>query len=129
MSNELTIVVCSAASRPGGHYQQAIIHNDTIHVSGQLGVAPGDADAGARPVAEQVRHALGQIEAILRTVGCGLNDVVKATVYVAGIEHWDAANAAFAACFGTWKPARAIVPCGALHHGALVEIDAVAAIR
>lgn len=129
MSSNLTVVSCSRAAAPGGHYQQAVIHNDTIYVSGQLGVLPSSPRVEASGVGEQVDHALSQIEAILCTVGCSLNDVVRATVYVAGIENWDEANAAFAERFGEWKPARAIVPCGALHHGAKVEIDAVAAIR
>lgn len=129
MSNALTLVSCSRATAPLGHYEQAIIHNDTIYVSGQLGVPLTAAGRQGRDIASQVDHALDQIEAILRTVGCDLGNVIRATVYVTGIENWDAANAAFARRFGAWRPARAVVPCGALHHGALIEIDAVAAIR
>jgi enamine deaminase RidA (YjgF/YER057c/UK114 family) len=29
---------------------------------------------------------------------------------------------------GTHKPARTVIPCGALHHGALIEVNAVALV-
>lgn len=129
MPSNLTVVSCSRARAPGGHYEQAVIHGDTIYVSGQLGVLPSAPETQCGGVADQVNYALSQIEIILGTVGCGLSDVVRATVYVASIENWDEADAAFAGRFGDWKPARTIVPCGTLHHGALIEIDAIAAIR
>jgi reactive intermediate/imine deaminase len=129
MSNGLTVVTCSRAAAPGGHYQQAVIHKDTIYVSGQLGVLPFTSTAEQGDIRAQAHHALSQIEAILGTVGCGLKDIVRTTAYVSRIEDWDTANAVFAERFGDWKPARTIVPCSGLHHGALVEIDAIAAIR
>ena len=54
--------------------------------------------------------------------------MLKCTVYVAGIEHWDEANRAYAAFFGAHRPARAVVPCGPLHHGCKVEVEAVVAV-
>ena len=38
-------------------------------------------------------------------------------------------NEAYASFFGGHKPARVIVPAGKLHHGALVEIEAIAECR
>ena len=35
----------------------------------------------------------------------------------------------YAAFFGSHKPARVVVPTRALHHGALVEIEAVAELK
>lgn len=39
---------------------------------------------------------------------------------------WDEANSAYAEFFGTHKPARVMVPTTALHHAALVKIEAIA---
>jgi 2-iminobutanoate/2-iminopropanoate deaminase len=49
------------------------------------------------------------------------------TVYVADINLWDAVNKVYSRMLGEHRPARAIIPTGALHHGFLIEIDAVAA--
>ncbi len=124
----LTEVQCAAAPPPGGHYAQAILSGSTLYVSGQLGVLAGNPDAGHVAVAEQVAFALDNIERIARVVGAGRGDIVKCTVFVTGIEHWAEANRAYAAFFGAHRPARSMVPCGALHFGAKVQIDAVVAV-
>lgn len=80
------------------------------------------------PVAQQMAFALGNVERIARVVGAGRADVVKCTLFVAGIEHWDEANRAYAAFFGVHRPARSMVPCSPLHFGAKVEIEAIVAV-
>ena len=43
--------------------------------------------------------------------------------------NWDAVNEVYADFFGAHKPARAVVPTRDLHHGALVEIEAIAEMK
>lgn len=126
--HKMTEIRCAAAPPPGGHYAQAILHNDTLYISGQLGVTGEVQDHGHRSVAHQVGFALGNIEAIASVVGASLGDIVRCTVYVTDVAHWAEVNRAYAAFFGTHRPARSIVPCGSLHFGALVEIEAVVAV-
>ena len=123
----MTEIRCAEAPSPGGHYAQAVLHGDTLYISGQLGLTRGT-DPVAVPVAEQVAFALGNVERVARVVGTGRDGVIKCTVFVTDIAHWDEANRAYAAFFGTHRPARSVVPCGALHFGAAVEIEAVVAI-
>jgi len=85
-------------------------------------------DADRVSIAHQVTFALKNIAAIGRVVGAHIDDIVRCTVYVADIAHWDEANRAYAAFFGAHRPARSIVPCGPLHFGALIEIEAVIAV-
>ncbi len=125
---KLTEVRCAGAPPPGGHYAQAVLHGNLLHVSGQLGVTRDTPKPDAVPVAEQMAFALGNMEHIARVVGAGRTDVVKCTVFVAGIEHWEEANRAYAAFFGAHRPARSVVPCSSLHFGAKVEIEAVVAV-
>jgi len=113
---------------PGGHYAQAVLHRETLYVSGQLGVVGEAQDRDHRAIGEQVRFALGNIEAIASVVGASLGDIVRCTVYLTDVAHWGEVNRAYAAFFGTHRPARSIVPCGPLHFGALVEIEAVVAV-
>ena len=128
MTHKLTEIRCADAPPPGGHYAQAVLHRDTLYVSGQLGVTKDTPDADTVPVADQVAFALGNIEAIARVVGAAKEDVIRCTVYVTDVEHWGEVNRAYAAFFGTHRPARSIVPSGPLHFGALVEIEAVVAV-
>ncbi len=125
---KLTEVRCAGVPPPGGHYAQAVLHGGLLHVSGQLGITRDTPEPRAVPVADQVGFALANIERIARVVGAGRTDVVKCTVFVTGIEHWDEANLAYADFFGAHRPARSVVPCSALHFGAKVEIEAVVAV-
>ncbi len=123
---KLVEVRCAAAPPPGGHYAQGVLHGATLYVSGQLGLVHGMVvETGA---AEQVTFALGNVERIARVVGAGRGNVVSCTVFVAGIEHWDKINEAYAAFFGAHRPARSIVPCGPLHFDCKVEVEAVVAV-
>ncbi len=121
-----TEVRCARAPAPGGHYAQGVLHGSTLYVSGQLGLARGM--PAETSVTDQVGFALGNIERVAGVVGASRGDIVKCTVYVAGIEHWDEANLAYAAFFGAHRPARSVVPCGALHFGCKIEIEAVVAV-
>jgi reactive intermediate/imine deaminase len=126
MTQKLTEIRCADAPVPGGHYAQAVLHRDTLYVSGQLGVTKDTPDAV--PITDQVAFALGNIEAIARVVGASKEDVIRCTLYVTDVAHWSEVNGAYAAFFGTHRPARSIVPSGPLHFGALVEIEAVVAV-
>ena len=48
------------------------------------------------------------------------------TAYIAGVENWPAFNRIYAEVFGEAKPARTVVPVPELHHGYLVEVEAIA---
>ncbi|HJS10319.1 RidA family protein [Sphingopyxis sp.] len=124
----MTEIRCAAAPPPGGHYAQAMLHGDTLYVSGQLGVTGETPEPEKISIGEQVRFALGNIEAIAGVVGASLDDIIRCTVYVTDVAHWGEVNRAYAEFFGTHRPARSIVPSGPLHFGALVEIEAVVAV-
>lgn len=67
--------------------------------------------------------------AVVRAAECEVHDLLKITVYIVGIEHWGHFNELYAHALGEVRPARSVVPVPALHHGYVVEIDAIAARR
>jgi 2-iminobutanoate/2-iminopropanoate deaminase len=84
-------------------------------------------DEQAGDVRVQTRRALLAISAILQAAGTDISRILKMTLYVSDVSLWPSVNAEYAEFLGMHRPARSIVPTGPLHHGALVEIDAVAA--
>ena len=116
------------APNPAGHYAQAIKHMGLVFVSGQLPVSTREGTRRIGPIEAQTRQVLENVEAILTAAGCGRQDVVKTTVYVADISLWDRVNAVYAEFFGDHRPARAVVPTRELHFGYQVEIEAIAAV-
>jgi 2-iminobutanoate/2-iminopropanoate deaminase len=115
------------APKPAGHYAQGIAYRDLLFVSGQL---PVTRDGKARPdlsFEEQVRLALANLLAVVEAGGSARDRVLKVTAFIAGVEHWPSFNAIYAEAFGDWRPSRSVVPVPALHHGCLVELEAIAA--
>jgi 2-iminobutanoate/2-iminopropanoate deaminase len=112
---------------PAGHYSQAVAAGGLVFLSGIL---PARETVAADASFEaQCDSVFAQCEQVLRAAGCGFDDVVQCTAYLAGVEHWPAFNGIYARVFGAHKPARAVVPVPALHYGFLVEIQLVAERR
>ncbi|WP_395607609.1 RidA family protein [Pseudomonas sp. B22129] len=122
----MNIIHTPAAAQPAGHYAQAVRHGDTLYISGQLPVSPDGRHNLTACFAEQTQVALENLLAILKAAGGSPADLVKVTVYVAGVRHWPEFDRVYAAALGEHRPARAVVPVPELHHGYLVEIEAVA---
>ncbi|MFC4932724.1 RidA family protein [Massilia sp. GCM10023247] len=109
---------------PGGHYSQAVAAGGLVFVSGIL---PARDQVGPEAGFEaQCASVFAQCEQVLRAAGCGFQDVVQCTAYIAGVEHWPAFNGIYAGVFGAHRPARAVVPVPGLHYGFLVEVQLVA---
>lgn len=96
------------------------------------GACPLDADGavvGGDDVAAQMRQTLDNLVVALRAADCGLEDVVKTTVYVASSNHADllAAWAVVEERFGSGGPPSTLLGVSVLGFtGQLVEIEAVA---
>ena len=111
---------------PGGHYSHAAVANGLVFVSGQLPITPEGVRLAAASFERQALQVLANVEAALAAAGSGIARLVQVRVYVADIAHWPAFDALYAAWAGDARPARAVVPAGPLHHGLLVEMEAVA---
>lgn len=111
---------------PKGHYSPAIVHNDTVYVSGQLPLNEhGEPQLGE--IEDQVRQCMKNIETILIASGSNLQLVLKVNVFLTDIGHWPRFNKVYAEIMGDHKPARIVVPCNKLNYGCGVEIDCIAA--
>ena len=122
-------ITTPAAPTARGHYSQAIVHGGLVYVAGQLPIVPNAPERQLVTFEDQAAQVIDNVLAILREAGSGPELVLKATVYIADVSHWPAFNAIYAEKLGAHKPARTVVPVGALHYGYLVEMDVVAALR
>lgn len=124
---EITHVHTQDAPAPGGHYSQAVVYNGLVFVAGQLSINPRTGEKMLGSIEEQTEQALKNVGAILKAAGSDMSRVLKMTVYVSDIELWGRVNEVYARVLGEHRPARAVIPTGALHYGFLIEIEAVAA--
>jgi 2-iminobutanoate/2-iminopropanoate deaminase len=104
-----------------------MVHNGVVYVSGQLSIDPKTGERKLGSIEEQTEQVLQNVAAILKAANSDLSRVLKMTVYVADIDLWGAVNEVYSRVMGEHRPARAVVPTGALHYGFLIEVEAVAA--
>ena len=116
------------APTPAGHYSQAIVHNGLVFVAGQLPIDPVNRKITEGGIEPQARQVIANIAAILEAAGSGLDKVLKSTIYIPDSSYWPEINRVYAECFGEHRPARAVIPCGELHYGVLLEMEVIAAI-
>lgn len=106
-----------------GPYSQAIEANGFVYASGQLPIDPATGAFPEGGVKEQTRQSILNAQAILRSAGLELSNVVKTTVLLSDIADFAAMNEVYAEFFGEPYPARSAFAVRALPKGALVEID------
>jgi 2-iminobutanoate/2-iminopropanoate deaminase len=129
MADKIIRIATDDAPPPAGHYAQATAWRDLVFASGQLGVRSDGEHMLGESFEAQARQALGNLLAVLAAAECGPGQVLRITAYIVGVENWPAFNRVYAELMGDARPARTVVPVPELHHGYLLEVDAVAARR
>jgi 2-iminobutanoate/2-iminopropanoate deaminase len=127
---EKDVVRTEAAPAPfqGAPYSQAIRAGGFVFVSGQLALRPGATELSGGSIGEQTEQIFANLEAILEAAGSGLDRLVKTTVFLIDLGDFSGMNEVYARYVGDAPPARTTVQIAALPAGALVEIDAIAAV-
>ena len=124
--NTVTGVLTDRAPKPAGHYAQAVVSCGHVYISGQLPIRPDGCPLAEDGFESQARQAIQNTLEILHAAGSTRQHLVKVTAYIVGIAHWARFNAVYASMLPDACPARSVVPVPELHHGYLVEIDAIA---
>ena len=114
------------APSPAGPYSQGIIDGNYVFVAGQR---PVDAFTGEMKegITAQTRQVILNIKNVLEAAGCGLEDIVRTTVYLSDISYFNEMNEVYKELMPQPFPARTTI--GVQLRGILIEIDAIAAIK
>ena len=111
-----------------GTYSQAVRVDNTVYMSGQIGLDPATMHL-ADGVEAQIHQVFRNLAAVAAAAGGSLADVVKLNVFLIDLGHFSQVNEIMAGYFDAPYPARAAVGVAALPRGALVEADAVMVAR
>jgi endoribonuclease L-PSP, putative len=117
-------VYTNKAPKPIGPYSQAVIKDDMIFISGQVGIDPNTGKRGST-VEEQTKLALNNLEQILRSAGSSLDKVCKTTIILKDLADFETVNKVYSEFFKTEPPARTTFQANP-PNGYLVEIEAIA---
>ena len=124
-SGNKTAVLTEKAPAPIGPYSQAVLVDQILYVSGQLGVEPDSGLLKSESITQEFSQAIDNLMAVLQEVGAGSQDIVKMTIYMTDINQFDRLNQCYAGCFDAPYPARVVLEVSGLPKGANIEIDAI----
>lgn len=129
MGVTLEEVATTEAPAALGAYSQAVKANGFVFVSGQLGIDPATGELADDSAGGQAAQALRNIANILERAGTDMAHVVRATVYLKDVADFAEVDARYAQVFSAGvKPARVAFGGNDIPKGALVEVDAIAAL-
>jgi 2-iminobutanoate/2-iminopropanoate deaminase len=123
------VIRTEAAPAPfqGAPYSQAIRAGGFVFVAGQLGLKPDHGEITGT-IQEQTEQVFVNLRAILEAAGTNLDALVKTTVFLTDLGDFQGMNEVYAKHVGESAPARSTIEVAALPSGALVEIEAIAAL-
>ncbi|KAH8233958.1 hypothetical protein KR032_005018 [Drosophila birchii] len=123
---ERKLISTADAAKPVGPYNQAVVADRTVYVSGCLGLDKDTLKLVSGGATEQAEQALKNLEALLKAADSGVNKVVKNTVFLKDINDFGAINEVYKKVFNKDCPARSCFQVAKLPMDALVEIESIA---
>jgi reactive intermediate/imine deaminase len=127
MSNKIVIQTPDAPAAIGT-YSQAVRVENTVYLSGQIGLDPTNMTM-VEGIEAQVNRVFQNLRAVADAAGGSLDDVVKINIYLTDLAHFSKVNEIMATYFHEPYPARAAVGVASLPRNALVEADGVLFIQ
>ena len=125
---EKKIIATEGAPKAVGPYSQAVRYGDMLYLSGQLCLNPETGEFERDSVAMQTRRCMENIRAVLNAAGGDMKNILKCTVFLSSMDHFDEMNRVYAEYFQEAPPARLTVASAGIYDDLDVEIDAVAGL-
>jgi reactive intermediate/imine deaminase len=123
MSNK-TIIQTPEAPAAIGTYSQAVRVENTVYLSGQIGLDPATMQM-VEGIDAQIHQVFKNLQAVTIAAGGSLNDIVKINIFLTDLANFSRVNEIMATYFQQPYPARAAVGVASLPRNALVEADGV----
>ncbi|KAG5887849.1 hypothetical protein JTB14_005615 [Gonioctena quinquepunctata] len=112
----------------GAPYNQAVIFNDVIYLSGVLGMNKDTNKLVEGGAAAEANQSLKNIGHILEAAGSSYANVLKSTIMLRNIDDFSTVNEVYKQYFKRDFPARSTFQVGKLPINAAVEIEVIAAV-
>ncbi|XP_067626229.1 rutC family protein UK114 [Eurosta solidaginis] len=120
------LISTNKAALPVGPYNQAVVADRTVYVSGCLGLNKDTLKLVEGGVVPQFELALKNLVAVLEGANSGVNKVIKNTIFLKDMNDFGAVNEIYKKVFSSSFPARSCVQVACLPMDALVEIESIA---
>lgn len=115
------------APAPIGPYNQAVLVNGILYVSGQVPMDPSTGKLVEGDIKKETKQCMENLKAILEEAGMGFEDVVKASIFIKDMHQFPQINEVYGSYFDAdMAPARETVEVANLPRFVNVEISMIA---
>ena len=126
-NNMKKIITTSDAPAPVGPYNQAILTDGTLYMSGQVAMDVTTKKMIIGTIEQETEKVMENIKAILNEVDFTFENVIKTTIFITDMQNFSKVNKSYGKFFNeSTAPARETVEVSALPLGANVEISVIA---
>ena len=122
------VINTEKAPAPIGPYNQAIISNSMIYISGQIPLNPETGELVSGDIATETHQVMRNLDEILKEAGINFNHVVKSTIFLTDMSLFASVNEVYGSYFSADYPARETVAVKGLPKNVNVEISMIAAM-
>ena len=123
---EKKIINTKNAPAPIGPYNQAVLVNCTLYISGQVCIDPQSGNLKNRDIEDETHQVMQNLKAILTEAGMTFGNVVKTTIFITDMNQFSAINEIYGKYFSGNFPARETVQVSALPKFVNIEISMIA---
>ena len=110
-----------------GTYSQAVKHQGTVFISGQIPLNPENMEMVTGGIEAQIHQVFKNLSAICTAAGGSLDDIIKLSVFLTNMANFPQVNTIMEQYFTAPYPARAAIGVVALPKAAEVEMEAILA--
>ena len=121
----MKIIETDNAPKAIGTYSQAVKVNGFLFISGQIPLDPSTMEL-VEGIENQINQVFENINQILKADGMNFSNVVKLSVLLENLSHFEKVNEIMANTFSKPYPARAAYEVSKLPKGSSVEIETIA---
>ena len=124
-----TIIKTDEAPAPIGPYNQAILADNLLFISGQIALIPGTPDINNVNIESETNQVMKNLGAILAAASINFSHVVKTTIFLSDMNLFTQVNEIYGRYFDAEFPARETVAVKGLPKNVNVEISMIASIK
>ena len=121
------IITTNNAPAPIGPYNQAILVNDTLYLSGQIGLDPRLMKIVEGDIKKETEQVMENLKNVLEAAEMTFNHVIKSSIFLSDMEDFGQVNEVYGSYFlNDTAPARETVAVNTLPKNVRVEISMIA---
>ena len=122
------IINTAKAPAPIGPYNQAVVSNNMLFISGQIAINPATGELAMPDIATETHQVMRNLLEILEEAGTNFNHVVKTTIFLSDMNLFAQVNEVYGSYFASDYPARETVAVKGLPKNVNVEISMIATL-